>query len=262
MPEPFATAALDYAREGLRVFVIKPGQKAGGSRWVHGPASEVATADLDEIARRAAMSPQANIGIATGDGLGVLDLDFHHGAVRPEWAIPTREAQTPHGGLHCYYRVDGQVRNSVGELGTGLDVRGDGGMCVAPPSRTEDGAYTWITDPATPLASVPVARFHEYTRDAAGHPGQSRGRSRKRPEEVREGERHDQALAWAAWFASQGCDADEVEDLTWQLVERFADPVEPGDPNIERLLAWINRKQAAADAVDQFITNKPIAPAV
>ena len=38
-------------------------------------------------------------------------------------------------------------------------------------------------------------------------------------------------MLWAAYFFSE-YEPDVAEDLVWQLVERFADPVEYGDPNI------------------------------
>jgi hypothetical protein len=44
-----------------------------------------------------------------------------------------------------------EVRNSQGLLGDGLDVRGEGGYVVAPPSSTL-GAYRWI-DRAPPAGA-------------------------------------------------------------------------------------------------------------
>lgn len=241
---PFADGAAPLAEQGIRVFRIRPRAKAGGARWVHGPPSEVATADVAEITRRARRYPDSNVGIATGDRLVVLDIDTHHGGRRPEWAILTREASTPNGGLHLYYRTDGYVKNSAGRVAVGVDVRGDGGMVVAPPSRTDVGRYEWVTALDAPMAFVPAARFHEYdSSDAAGTPlGASR---RKRPEDVRAGERHDQAVLWASWF-HLNYDPDDAADLTWQLVARFADPVPPGDPGIEAVINWINKREAAA----------------
>jgi hypothetical protein len=41
------------------------------------------------------------------------------------------------------YPTGEEVRNSAGRLGPGLDVRGEGGYVVVPPSRTW-GAYEWL----------------------------------------------------------------------------------------------------------------------
>lgn len=246
---PFFDATLDYAREGFRVFRITPGRKVGGSRWRHGPASEIATSDLDELARRVERYPASNIGIATGNGLAVLDIDSHHGGERPAWAVPTREARTPNGGLHLYYRTDGHVRNSAGRIATGVDVRGDAGMVLAPPSRTEHGTYSWITDPGEPLAFLPASQFHEFTAATPGS-GYQRTTRRKRPEDVRPGEVHDQVLSWGGWLAAQGCDDDEVRDLIWQLVERFPFDVDNANNHIAKALDWVLDKHEQEPALD------------
>ena len=49
---------------------------------------------------------------------------------------------TPNGGRHFYFRRNGvEIRNSAGKLATGLDIRGDGGYVLAPPSRLAAGRY-------------------------------------------------------------------------------------------------------------------------
>jgi len=51
------------------------------------------------------------------------------------------------GGWHLYFAHPGfEVRNSAGTvLGTGVDVRGDGGYVIAPPSRhVAGGVYEWV----------------------------------------------------------------------------------------------------------------------
>jgi hypothetical protein len=51
------------------------------------------------------------------------------------------------------------VRNSAGRIGHGLDIRGDGGYVVAPPSVVAEGGrsgtYEWIVPPTVPLAPMP-----------------------------------------------------------------------------------------------------------
>src|SRR5207248_932921 len=77
------------------------------------------------------------------DGIANLrQLDEQHGAL-PQ----TLMAASPSGSLHYYFRhpgADGYVKNSSSELIPGVDLRGDGGMVVAPPTRRMDGEYWWL----------------------------------------------------------------------------------------------------------------------
>jgi putative DNA primase/helicase len=87
-----------------------------------------------------------NIAIATGgaSGIFVLDIDPRHGGdetladlEREHGPLPaTWRFLTGGGGEHVLFRHPGRnVANSAGALGPGIDVRGDGGYIVAPPSR-------------------------------------------------------------------------------------------------------------------------------
>jgi hypothetical protein len=101
---------------------------------------------------------RCNLGIATGraSGLVVIDVDpKHDGFVtlaaleRELGSLPssTPRVRTGSGGLHVYlaYPTDGSaIRNSEGRLGPGIDVRGEGGYVVCPPSVTNKGPYTWL----------------------------------------------------------------------------------------------------------------------
>jgi hypothetical protein len=236
---PFVWAGPRYAEAGFRVFRIKPHLKKPLDRWVNGP--EVATSDIDEVKRRSRRNATYNIGIAIGNGLVVVDQDVRHGGQRPEWAIPTCEARTP-GGLHLYYRTDGHVPNSVGAIAPGVDVRGDGGMVVAPPSRTAAGVYEWITPEHTRMAFLPADRFRAVN-TAAGRP--VRAGARKRPEEIHNGERHDQLLRWAGHFAAE-YELDVAVDLVWQFNARLTSPL-PED-EVQSIIDWIDRKEAATAA--------------
>src|SRR5687767_11604160 len=88
--------------------------------------------------------PAAHPAIRTGtrrDGAGVvvLDIDPGHGGtaslaklVATFGPLPeTLEVATGGGGSHLYFaHPGGQVPNSAGRLGPGLDVRGDGGYVL------------------------------------------------------------------------------------------------------------------------------------
>lgn len=105
-----------------------------------------------------------NVGIATGaiSGFFVLDIDIDkdgmeslrgleaiHGKLPRTWTQVTGS-----GGYHLLFQhPGGKVKNSVCHLGAGLDVRGDGGYIVAPPSNHLSGKnYTWMYRPGGEFA--------------------------------------------------------------------------------------------------------------
>jgi hypothetical protein len=103
-------------------------------------------------------------------GLLVLDVDAGEGTdsvalleLSRGQPPETARAATGGGGQHLYFRYPSseelwaaglyrrEVKNSQGLLGDGLDVRGEGGYVVAPPSSTVR-AYRWI-DRALPTGA-------------------------------------------------------------------------------------------------------------
>lgn len=83
------------------------------------------------------------IGVPTGaaSGISVVDVDVKDGAPGMAWLSgsedslpPTRTHETRSGGWHLLFRhVDG-IRNSAGRIAPGVDVRGEGGYVIFPPS--------------------------------------------------------------------------------------------------------------------------------
>lgn len=92
--------------------------------------------------------PDALIGMPTGEisGLVIVDLDLKPGIDgRDAWgdlqshhgrAPDTLEVLTRSGGAHFYFRWPGvKIKNSASNLGPGVDIRGDGGYVIVPPSK-------------------------------------------------------------------------------------------------------------------------------
>lgn len=237
-PTPFADAALGYAERGWRVFQIPPGQKIPKVRWKHGTDWEAATSDAAEVTRRLAVNTtgarataRSNIGIATGEGLAVLDIDPQHGGKVPSWAPETLTARTPSGGAHLYYQVDGAVQNSAGVLAPGVDVRGDGGMVLAPPSWIQDppgpttsdgpGFYEWVNS-AAPLARIDAALLNPSGRERTESGPKLAGRR------FGEGDRHAAMLTLAGKMRSIGCELQEIDAALQALNRhRFDPPLDP-----------------------------------
>ena len=101
--------------------------------------------------------PNANIGIVTGpaSGMWVLDVDPKNGGdealagIDPTRSLGMPDVRTPTGGSHYLFELPGDflVTDRRGRLPKGIDVRGEGGQVVAPPSvrRNEAGEIVEYT---------------------------------------------------------------------------------------------------------------------
>ncbi|MFR2381815.1 bifunctional DNA primase/polymerase [Thomasclavelia spiroformis] len=141
--------ALIYAQNNFKIFPLKVNSK---NEQVLKSWKEEATNDINQVTKWWLTNTQYNIGLKTGSGLIVIDIDCKNGKNGLEQIKPfladfpkTRIAKTCHGGYHFYYKVDREVKNYVNLL-DGVDVRGDGGYVLAPPSIVDDKSYTWVND--------------------------------------------------------------------------------------------------------------------
>ncbi len=161
---PILSAALALAAKGKYVFPVE----ARGKRPLTSHGCKDASIDPAIITDWWKKWPDANIGIATGNGSGVfvLDIDGEEGEEslrvleREHGSLPlTVESITGGGGRHLFFLWPQQctIANSAGRLGKGLDVRGNGGYVVVPPSIHASGRqYTWSVDSAAQAVSAPV----------------------------------------------------------------------------------------------------------
>lgn len=159
-------AALQYAAKGYRVFPLEPRGKT--PRTEHGVKD--ATSDPEQVSTWWRAIPDANIGIATGNGLLVLDIDGDIGAQTLSnlldiyGPLPHTPSQKTGKGRHYLFTVDGPVKNSAGKIGPGIDTRGDGGYIVGGPSIHPSGdPYAWDED-ARP-SRVPAAPCPQWILD-------------------------------------------------------------------------------------------------
>lgn len=90
---------------------------------------------------------QVGLGVVTGrlSNIVVVDIDDTTGN-QYGYSSPLA-ARTGRGGLHLYYRWDRIVGNKVKMFGNPVDLRGDGGFIVLPPSVHPSGnRYQWVVD--------------------------------------------------------------------------------------------------------------------
>lgn len=146
-------AAAFYAQHGLPVFPLMPGTKRPlpASLGCCGGSHRRGVSDaLDHVGAARAWwreHPTANVGLATGHRVDVIDQDGTAGAVSwcrgADWPRVVGVVSTPRpGGVHRFVPVTG-ARNAAG-WAPGLDYRGRGGYVVAPPSVVNGRRYTWL----------------------------------------------------------------------------------------------------------------------
>jgi len=122
-----------------------------------------------------------NIGIATGSvsQTVVVDLDQGKGGDINELLIDgidqtifnTPKVKTG-AGMHFYYRLPAgiTVKNSASRLGKFIDIRGDGGYVIAPPSAHVSGKYYEWLNPMADGSLPPMLEFPKAWLDKLSQP--------------------------------------------------------------------------------------------
>lgn len=186
-------AAREYAALGWAVFPlhgIVNGRCTCGRRECSCPGKHPlvrrglheATTDIDQIEIWWRRWRSANIGIATGQGSGivVIDIDLPRAFSSLDAVIHklprTLTGLTGGGGLHLIYRAhpEHRLRNRTSSLPgmpdlPGIDLRADGGYIVAPPSfHTSGERYQWLN--LAPASEVQYVNEDHHRHDDKNDP--------------------------------------------------------------------------------------------
>ena len=268
------SAALAYAAHKKAVFPCR-----ADKRPLTPNGFKDATTDEAQIRAWWNRWPDALIGLPTGkvNGITVLDIDmdadknidgeevlFQLRQANDE--LPdTIECLTPRGGRHLYFPYVEGVCNSASKLGRGLDVRGEGGYVIAPPSRVNGCAYEWEgSNPDTP-AAMPgwlVALLKEKTAQAP---------TENADPQIAEGQRNQHLTRLAGKMRRGGMSPGEIEAALLQRNKARCQPLLP-EAEVRRIAKSVGRYKPAAprqgegvaeqDAEDdlalQFIKDRPL----
>lgn len=160
---PKLTSALMYAQYHFKVFPLKVNSKSGQvlKSW-----KEEATTDQDTIMNWFS-NTDYNVGVRTGNGLLVIDVDNKNGKNGYQSIEPflkkfpkTLVVKTANNGWHMYYYVDRPISCKVG-LYEAIDIRGEGGYVVGAKSVIENKKYFISFDSPIAHANDAVYQFLE-----------------------------------------------------------------------------------------------------
>lgn len=222
-PSPILEAALALAARGWSVMTAAPRGKRALVPWRD---LQDRPADAATLRRWFEDHPDANLAVVTGavSGLVVLDVDPAHGGADSLARIearhgplpPTVECLTGGGGRHLHFaHPGGEMRNRAG-LAPGLDLRGDGGMVVAPPSIHPSGnPYRWR--PGRGPGEAPLAPLPDWLLD----PREGEDRTPRTAEHwrtlaregVAEGRRNDALASFTGRLLRHGIDPEVILEL-------------------------------------------------
>lgn len=256
----FGRAALDYVSRGLAVVALRPqakepATKHGLNDWTDNP---------EQVELWYTRYPRMNVGGVLGQpsgGIVAIDLDVHdegHSGLDAlaEWEklngrLPETWASiTGSGGKQLFFRVDRQIRNSANaELG--VDIRGDGGYVVLPPSIHPNGeAYEWSVSPddcEVADADANVYAFIDHVRPSIAS-GRGDGERFSLPDVI-DANRNDTLFRYASSLRATGRDEGEIAILVRAANERRCRP-----PLDEREVAKI------CGSVSRYEQGRPPAP--
>jgi hypothetical protein len=237
-------AALKIAGRGKPAFPCKP-DKAPFTP--HG--FEDATTDQKRINMWWTRWPDALIGMPCGPATGVFVVDVDRlealgelGHEMPE----TLTVRTPSGGLHFYLNhVDG-ITNRTGQLPAGIDIRGEGGYVIAPPSE----GYT--VEHRAPIADAPgwlLEALRDVPRSASGRSGRT-GAGESVPDDggpIPDGRRNQTLASIGGRLRAFGFERGEIEDALLRTnVERCSPPLPDGE--VRRIAASVSRYEPGEGA--------------
>lgn len=244
-PSKVLLAALEYVEIGWPVFPCNPLDKR--PLTTHG--FKDATLDPNIVRSWWQQWPNAMIGVPMGSRSGVFCVDLdrkeggHDGVLT--WAgltakhgnVATRMHITPSTGMHAIFIYQDGIRNiPLNKLAPGIEIKGEGGYIVVPPSQMANGKQYTSND--MEIGLVPgwlifmifsyLSRDEDFERELAQDAGKGTFKEESRsygptdPEEVREALSHIPSDDYDIWFRIAGAIRKELGESGYRLFEEWS----------------------------------------
>lgn len=219
-----------YLEEGLAPIPLKYRSKTPGLRSLR-PYLERAMS-LDEIEQEY----WYGIGIVTGapSGIVVLDVDGQEGAnTLGERGHPPTPMVRTGSGVHLYFKHPGGHRPNAIRFLPGVDLKGDGGYVVAPPScHPNGGQYLWI-DGLSPW-DVDFAPLPDWVLNELYVRGKKSDISEQLAEPITSGGRNETLTQVAGALRARGLPRDIIYSVLASVNEEWCEPELP-DSELARI---------------------------
>ncbi len=199
--------------------------------------------------------PEVNIGVVTGkiSNLIVVDIDPRHGGTEEAFKnVQTVKSATGGGGWHYYFQYTDGIQNSA-NIKPGIDIRGEGGYVVVPPSSHSSGKdYEWIKAPTSIGELIPLPDFiKEWISNQKDKPiSNSKSRVNNLLNGVKEGNRNESAASVVGKLLKR-FKQHEWESEAWPLFQGWNKQNNPPLPEDELRTTFESIAQAETSKADE-----------
>ena len=260
-------AALWYTRNRIPVFPVYWPVEGGcscGKRDCHSPGKHPltprgfkdASTDEAQVIEWWTTHPFANIGIPTGEASEflVVDCDPRHGGpaergelIQQFGPIPdTAEVITGGGGRHFYFRYGGGAVPK--NLAEGIDLKGDGGYVVAPPSMHASGKRYEVDGVYGAKVFLKVAELPAWLHERISTSRAStRAKNTATGEKWATGERNNKLVSVAGTMRKRAMSREAIEAALLEENKRRCDPPLP-EGEVRGIAASVARYEPARTA--------------
>ena len=184
----------------------------------------------DEVKQWCERPGITGIAIVTGKISGLTVLDVESGIDISTLDIPnTPTVKTGGGGYHFYFSNTGNDFNNFARFREKMDIRGEGGYVVAPPSlHPSGGQYLWDKSLDTPLATMPQWLINELEKKPL-----EKGKSLQRiGEGVQQGQRNEAAAQYVGGLLTE-IPMEQWENDVWPQLKKWNLKCRPPLPEVE-----------------------------
>lgn len=209
-------AALQYHDAGFSVIPVAFRDKKPLANWQQYQKERASKEQLEHWFK----NPEINIGVVTGAISGVVVVDVDTMEKIDKSLPPTATTRTGRGGWHYFYKHPGKPVKTLAGIIPGVDIRGDGGYVVMPPSIHPNGnSYEWVIRPEDGLAELPQWVFEEKPAQPTSG------------ELVLNGTRNSTATKIAGKLLGRGTLPPELMVFAWEAMKKWNE--EKCDPPLE-----------------------------
>lgn len=236
-------AAIEYARMGWSVLALQPRLKEPATA----SGLKDATTDLEQIKMWWSVFPDSNVGVSLGTAAGnmiAIDIDVDEESGEDGWEtmriweqehgkLPeTCSDVSGRGGGRLYYIVNRPVSNSTNKE-LGVDIRGESGYAVMPPSIHPNGReYTWEVPPSEvppAFADENVYAFLDYVQGRVAGSGCAGSVALRQKFElpsgrIGKGKRNDTIFRYTCRLQADGLSDEEIVAIVNGINQTKCDP--------------------------------------